>query len=217
MSTLLVFLVAIFLSAKPDIEAKNNNRTIIETIEESGAGANTYIIARGGEAAIIDAGANLRQVSEIVDKYKLSVKYILLTHGHSDHILFADKYKTKYKAIVALHSGDLSFARRHKNLKIDTWLKGDETLYLAGKELRIIHTPGHSRGGISILFDNNLFTGDALFKETIGRTDFAGGNYDELIKSIKTKLLIMPNSTPIYPGHGEQSTIGYEKQNNPFL
>lgn len=218
MQILFIIAMSFFtLCAKPNADEPKNNSTIIEIIEESGAGANTYIIASGGEATIIDAGAELKQVSKIVDKHKLTVKYIILTHGHSDHIIYADKYKSKYNAIVALHSGDLSFAKRNKNLKIDTWLKGDEKFYLAGKELKIIHTPGHSRGGISLLFDGKLFTGDALFKETIGRTDFAGGNYDELIKSIKTKLFVLPDATPIYPGHGEPSTIGYEKKNNAYL
>lgn len=216
----ILILFAIFayvLYAKPSTDAQKNSRTIVETIEESGSGANTYIIANGVEAAIIDAGADLRKVSKIVDKHKLIVKYIILTHGHRDHILYADKYKAKYNAIISLHSGDLSFSKNNKNLKIDTWLKGDEKFYLAGKELKIIHTPGHSRGGISILFDGKLFTGDALFRETIGRTDFAGGNFDELILSIKTKLFVFPDDTTIYPGHGDTSTIGSEKKNNAYL
>ena len=219
MKHILLFLaiISFTLYAEPNAEAAKSDGTIIEKIAESGAGANTYIIASGGEAAIIDAGADLKKVSKIVDKYKLTVKYIILTHGHSDHILYADKYKAKYNAIVALHSGDLSLSKKNKNLKIDTWLKGNETFYLAGKELKIIHTPGHSRGGISILFDGKVFTGDALFRESIGRTDLSGGNFEELIKSIKTKLFVLPDGTPIYPGHGEPSTIGYEKKNNPFF
>ncbi len=214
---LLLAIISFNLYAKPKAEAAKNSGTIIEKIEESGAGANTYIIASGREAAIIDAGADLKKVGKIVDKYKLTVKYIILTHGHGDHILYADRYKAKYNAIVALHSGDLSFSKKNKNLKIDTSLKGDEKFYLAGKELNIIYTPGHSRGGISILFDGKLFTGDALFRESIGRTDLSGGNFEELIKSIKTKLFVLPDGTPIYPGHGEASTIGYEKKNNPFF
>lgn len=214
---ILIAIISFNLYPKFEAEAENNGAIIIKTIKESGAGANTYILASGGEAAIIDAGADLKKISKIVDKYKLSVKYIILTHGHSDHILYADKYKAKYKAIIALHSGDLSLSKRNKNLKIDTLLKGDEKFYLAGQELKIIHTPGHSKGGISILFDGKLFTGDALFRESIGRTDLLGGNYDELIASIKTQLFILPDGTPIYPGHGEASTIGYEKRYNPFF
>ena len=96
-------------------------------------------------------------------------------------------------------------------------LKDGDVLELGAVKLEILHTPGHTKDGISLLGDNAVFTGDALFAGSIGRTDFLGGSYEELIRSIKTKLLSLPDSITMYPGHGPSTTIGDERQHNPFL
>ncbi|HHY41987.1 MAG TPA: MBL fold metallo-hydrolase [Thermoanaerobacterales bacterium] len=192
---------------------------------------NCYIIAdeESKDAAVIDPGGDADNIIKVISDEKLMVKYIFLTHGHSDHIAALSKVKDATNAKVAIHNKDAHMLSSPKhNLSIffgkgltqpsaDITLNGDEMFNLGKLVLKIIHTPGHTPGGISIQVDNIVFTGDTLFAGSIGRTDFPGGSLDELISSIKNKLLILEDDTKIFPGHGEPSTIAYEKSMNPFL
>lgn len=181
------------------------------------------------ECAIIDPGFISDKLdSEIIDN-GYSVKYIIFTHGHFDHIGGMEYYMSKYKkSLVLMHKNDvdsilseydvfyIDMKNKSKTVK-DIALHNDgDTFALGNNDLRIIHTPGHTKGGVSIYSKGVLFSGDTLFAGSIGRTDFIDGDFDELKNSIK-KLYTLPNDTIVYPGHGESTTIEYEKKENPYV
>jgi len=203
----------------------------LEQLQVGPLETNCYIVAdeKSRIAAIIDPGGEADKIINAVNEAELDVKYIFLTHGHGDHIAALKEVRDATGAAIVIHEEDahmLSSAESNLSfllgegfvqLAADIKLKGNEEFHLGDLVLKIIHTPGHTPGGISIQVDNVVFTGDALFAGSIGRTDFPGGSYDKLISSIQEKLLVLADDTKIYPGHGEPSTVGYEKKMNPFL
>ena len=190
---------------------------------------NCYILADGNKAIIIDPGWDSDSILKVIESEKLNIEYIFLTHGHADHIGALKEVKFATNAKIAIHEKDarmlvssednlsIFFGQSIRQPSADILLKGNETFQLNNITLEIIHTPGHTPGGISIKVNDIVFTGDALFAGSIGRTDFPGGSYNELIESIKEKLLPLGDDVTILPGHGEQSTIGNERKMNPFL
>lgn len=191
--------------------------------------SNTYIVIEGNEAIVIDCGVEASEIIEKVTKYNAKIKYVLLTHGHIDHICSIDKLRKEFDFSVGIHNMDkealidaninlsANFAFPTVFKEAEILLNDGQTLELAGVKVEILHTPGHSKGGICIKILDNLFTGDTLFRSSVGRTDFDGGSHETLIKSIREKLLTLPEETVVYPGHGPSSTIGREKRNNGFL
>jgi len=200
---------------------------ILETVLVGSMGVNCYILAskEGSSAIIIDPGAQERKIRQVLDKYKLKPHLIINTHGHYDHIGEDDKFGVSvyvHKLDVPMLrdpmlnlSGLFSLSYKVKS-EIKT-LEDGEIIELDDLRLRVIHTPGHTRGGIALLLekpvDRIAFTGDTLFYHGIGRTDLDGGSEQELIKSIRERLLTLPFDTKIYPGHGAFSTIKEEKEN----
>lgn len=194
-------------------------------------GANCYIVTdeNSRESAIIDPGGTDSEIFEYIVLENLIVKYILITHGHLDHIGGVEYLREKTGAKVAIHKEDalmlldpkLNLSSMSYNEIIcnpaDILLNDGEILYLGKNKIEVLHTPGHTPGGICFKIDDVCFTGDTLFKGSIGRTDFPGGDFNSIINSINNKLLKLNNNIVIYPGHGENSTIGQEKENNPFL
>lgn len=192
---------------------------------------NCYIIADDTtkEAAVIDPAAEFDIIKAFIKENNLRVKYILLTHGHGDHILALKQMKEFSKAPVGIHADDedmlrdnnlnysFMFASAPVEEKSDFHLKDGDILFLGTSELKIIHTPGHTMGSLGILFDNDLISGDTLFNGGIGRTDLPGGDYGSIIESISTKLFTLPEETAVHPGHGPSTTIGAEKKSNPFF
>lgn len=197
----------------------------LECLQVGPLASNCYIIAdeKNKNAAIIDTGGDSNEILRVVTREQLIVEYIFLTHGHSDHIEALKEVKNATNAKIAIHEHDAHMLLSpQSNLSIymgagftqpaaDIKLKGDEKFQVGDLALEIIHTPGHTPGGISIKVNNLLFTGDTLFAGSIGRTDFPGGSYDELISSVKEKLLPLGDDISILPGHGERSTLGSEK------
>ncbi len=204
---------------------------IFDCLEVGPLAVNCYLLGRNGEGVIIDPGDEAERILAAVAGYGLEIKAIVLTHGHSDHIGAVADIKDKLKAPVCIHREDARmlidpmanlsavFGEPIVAREADRLLNDGESISAGGLTLEIIHTPGHTRGGIS-LWENNLkivFTGDALFADSIGRTDFPHSNHQQLINGIKKNLLTLPRETIVYPGHGPSTTIGQEKDNNPWL
>lgn len=189
--------------------------------------ANCYIVADPslGDACLIDPGGEPGRIKDFLKKKGYSVKFIINTHGHGDHIL-GNGY---FGAPVYIHKLDADFLTDpDKNLsgifgflfkspKASKLLEDGDKILLGGLELEVMHTPGHTPGGISIKLDGVVFTGDTLFAGGIGRTDLAGGDEDILLSSIRKKLFALDDKVTVYPGHGPESTIGEEKKSNPFF
>ncbi len=193
--------------------------------------ANCYLVyeENNREAIIIDPGGDADDIIAKVEELGLDAKYIILTHGHGDHIAGVEAIKDRFNIPVAIHKKDKdiledsdrnfssTMAMGAVEVVADILLEEGDRIEFGGLIGKIIHTPGHTPGGITINIENCLFTGDTLFAGSIGRTDFPGGSFEDIINSIKDKLLIYPDETLVYPGHGVSSTIKGEKDNNPFL
>lgn len=194
-------------------------------------GSNSYIIESQGSCAIIDCGNRPKDILKVLKEKNLTARYIILTHGHVDHILYAGEIKNETDALLCIHRDDLSmysdplkngyelfgFNINTMNFPPDYYLKDGDRLPLEDSILEIIHTPGHSPGGVCVLCDNLLFTGDTLFQLSIGRTDLFGGSHQKLIESIKNRLYTLDDTILVYPGHGPSTTIAFERENNPYV
>lgn len=207
-------------------------RLIFNPIQE-----NTYIIWDDTlEAAVIDAGNMNERENEVLAKFiadnGLKPKYALNTHGHFDHLLGVDFLREKYGAQLAMSSKDefllkgASVSAELFGVKadalpeaIDVDLEGKESIKFGNTELKIIPTPGHTPGHVAFYEPQSkvLFTGDTLFRESIGRTDLPGGDYSWIMRSIIENILPLGDDVKIYPGHGETSDIGHESMYNPFV
>jgi hydroxyacylglutathione hydrolase len=202
---------------------------IVETLEVGTYLTNCYLVHHDELALIIDPGDDHGRIINRIKKRKVNVKSIILTHGHIDHIGALPEIKEFTGAPVLIHPEDAEMLTDAKaNLSFyhqdefatdaaDGFIDEGDTIDLGRFRFQVLHTPGHTPGGISLLTDGMVFTGDALFQESIGRTDFPNGNYDTLIQAIKTKLLALPDDTVVYPGHGPMTTIGRERSSNPWL
>ncbi|MBU3111361.1 MBL fold metallo-hydrolase [Clostridium lacusfryxellense] len=189
-------------------------------------GANCYIIMdkKTNEAVVLDPGGDVQDIVDVIDNMGAKVKYILLTHGHVDHTSGVAELKAITNAIVCISSKDDDLINAGEYLfgplikgGADKLLRDGDIIKVSNLEFTCIDTPGHTPGGMSFLIENHAFTGDTLFAGSIGRTDFAGGDFNTIISSIKSKLLCLDGDTIVYPGHGPYSTINNEKLNNPFL
>ena len=196
-----------------------------------------YIVAPDGaaDAAVIDPGGDAELIAEQLRYRKLAPRYIALTHGHIDHIEAVAALKRAFpEAEVCIHEADAPMLRDAgaalasligiplEPCEPDRLLADGDTVSLGPETIEVIHTPGHTPGGISLLVRCGggpavVFSGDTLFAGGIGRTDFPGGRYQQLIESIRTSLFALPDDTRVYPGHGEPTTIGEERRTNPFL
>jgi glyoxylase-like metal-dependent hydrolase (beta-lactamase superfamily II) len=183
------------------------------------------------EAIVIDPGDDLAEIDAILNKHQLKVSAIVVTHAHIDHVGGAHKLREKWNAPVYLNLDDDELLARldvqarwigvptPERVEVDTDARDSTLLCLGGSELQVIHTPGHTPGSISLYLPQQakLIAGDTLFRDSIGRTDLPGGNTRQIFSSIKTRLLVLPEETVVFPGHGAKTTIGREKERNPFL
>lgn len=204
---------------------------IIKGFEVGPIAANCYIIGceETRDAAVIDPGADAPRIMQWLKKLNLNCKYIILTHGHIDHIGAVGGVYEQTGAQVLIHTKDADMLTNpNSNLSwmtgakmkvkaADRLLEQGDKIQIGKLTIEVIHTPGHTQGGITLKVENNLITGDTLFAGSIGRTDFPGGNYIQLIGMIKTKLMIFPPTTSVFPGHGPMTTIGDEAKYNPFM
>jgi hydroxyacylglutathione hydrolase len=193
---------------------------------------NCYVIAcdKTGEAAVVDPGGDAEDILDFVENNTLVVKYVILTHGHSDHIAGVEHIKAATGAKIAIHSADAPmltdasknlsqnvFGKRLNLPEADIILKDGDILKMGLFDIDIIHTPGHTQGGICLSVENILITGDTLFACSVGRSDLPGGNHEQLISSIKEKLLKFTDDVKVFPGHGPVTTIGIERSTNNFI
>ncbi len=195
---------------------------IIEKLEP-GFASNCYIVGdeSNKEGMIIDPGAGAKQILEKVKKLGLEVKLIVITHAHTDHVGALKEVKEATGADIAIHTDDAKSLQTRNPLDTlpppDRLLKSGDSIDIGGLHFLVLHTPGHTPGGICLWGEGVVFSGDTLFNFGIGRFDLPGGSGRVIMNSIHTKLMILPDNTIVYPGHGPDTTIGTERQWNPFL
>jgi glyoxylase-like metal-dependent hydrolase (beta-lactamase superfamily II) len=199
---------------------------------------NTYILFNddekrdGGkkEGFIIDPGGQEKKIDGIIKNENIELKFILNTHCHIDHVIMDNYFREKYGVnIMAAENEEYILKNLEEQAEylgfeftggvaIDKYIKDNQTIKIGEINILVIFTPGHSPGSVSFLVNEKyLFSGDTLFKNTIGRTDIPGGSSEQIISSIKSKLMKLPDDVKVFPGHGEATTIGYERKFNPYL
>ncbi len=203
----------------------------LKRIECAPIGENTYVIKdeNSGLCAVIDPGCFNKAIEDFIGK-EINLAYIILTHAHWDHIASLNEYKDKYPASKLVINfdehemitdssinGTAHYAGKEVAIEADIYVADGEELKLGNTNLIFITTPGHTKGGMCILADGNLFSGDTLFMRSVGRTDLYGGNWGQLKDSIQNKLFSLDGGTIVYPGHGPSTTIESEKRENPFV
>ena len=188
----------------------------------------SYLVGDEGKAILIDAGVKSEKVISAAQQMNLNIEKIILTHGHIDHVIEIDKIVELTNAKVYIHIDDeMSLNDARYNISAYTGgaktfeckpeiLRDGSVIQLGKLEFKIIHTPGHTPGSICIVVNNNLFSGDTLFKFGYGRVDFPNGSFEDIYKSIVEKLFVLPGDITVYPGHGSSTTIENEKSSNPI-
>ncbi len=193
--------------------------------------ANCYILGcpETKKACVIDPGGEHNKILDALKLHDLSLEVIVLTHGHMDHIGGLADLAEATGAQIAIHKDDQMMLEDPKSnlssamgagaisIKADRLLKDGDKIDFGKLRLKVIHTPGHTPGGICLKSGESLFTGDTLFLRSVGRTDLAGGDQNALTQSIKKKLYKLPDDTLVYPGHGPESNIGFEKKSNMVI
>lgn len=192
---------------------------------------NTFLVVDPGtsEAVLVDPSMDSDPLVESIRSRKLVLKAILNTHGHFDHTFNNGLFSTAFGCPIRIHEGDLELLRdmqRHAELfgfhadpspEPSRLLRAGEEIPVGEGRLRVLHTPGHSPGGVCFASEGFVLCGDTLFAQSIGRTDLPGGDYETLVSSIRTELYALPDATEVHPGHGPSTLIGYEKRHNPFV
>jgi len=181
------------------------------------------------ECAVVDPGAEPERIFPEITEEELKPVAIINTHGHIDHTGANRDIKDHYDVPLYIHAGDNAMLGKIQQLELslflgakdsppaDHFLNDDDEIKIGNSSLRVLHTPGHSPGSISLLGDGFLLSGDTLFMEGVGRTDLPGGSQKQLEQSIREKIMTLPDNTIVLPGHGPQTTVGQERVNNPFL
>ncbi len=203
---------------------------IVETLEVGPLGTNCYIVGSGSgrDGMIIDPGGEAKRILKKVSDLKLSIKLVVLTHGHMDHVGALQEVKEATGADIAAHTDDTKIMGDGSLSALlgisppalsppDRLLEDGDKIDIGELYFMVRHTPGHTPGGICLLGEGMVFSGDTLFNYSIGRADLPGGNYKQLIDSINSKLMVLAGDMIVYPGHGPKTTIGTERRGNPFL
>ena len=201
---------------------------IIKTFIEPPIDNNNYLLIdeQSKEAALVDCSAVDDNIKKALDENGAKLKYILLTHGHFDHIA---GIRPDINAQIVMNKNDLNWLNKVNQYlpmfgmpemtipNIDIFVEDNSKLMLGNNEIKVIHTPGHTQGGVCYLIDGKLFSGDTIFRESVGRTDLEGGDFDQIIDSITNKIFTLAPETLIYPGHGRMTSVEWEKEHNRFI
>lgn len=204
---------------------------ILEKIVVGPLGVNCYLLGceKTKQSAVIDPGDEVDSIIASINQNNLKLKFILLTHGHVDHVAQLVRLKQSIQAETLMHPDDLFLFENISvqammfglpdpgDPKPDRFIKDGEIIKIGELEVKVLHTPGHSPGSVSYQVEDNLFVGDLIFSGSIGRTDLPGGNYHSLINSVQTMIFTFPDETKIHPGHGPSTSVGHEKKFNPFF
>ena len=209
------------------------SKVILCTLVVGPLQTNCYLVGceRTRQAMIIDPGADADKIMAAVVRLGLKVTQIVLTHSHFDHILAVDPVRSETGAVVAIHEHEAEHLTQPptlfrffapnipEGLVADRLLHDHDLLSVGDLKARVIHTPGHSPGGVSLYVASEgvVFCGDSLFRDGVGRTDFPGSSHHLLVRSIRERLFALPDETTVYPGHGPQTTIGRERRHNPWI
>ena len=200
---------------------------IVKIFREPPIDNNNYLLIdeESKEAALIDCSAVNPEVKAELKKNGAKLKYILLTHGHFDHVAGIRPTDAK----IVMHEADLNILNQANMYlpafgipeitipKVDIYIKDGDVIKLGENEIKVIHTPGHTQGGVCYLVGDMLFSGDTIFLESVGRCDLEGGDFVQIVDSIKSKIFTLPENTTIYPGHGKSTTVAWEKEHNRFM
>lgn len=190
---------------------------------------NSYLIVNGKKGFFLDPSSGIKPLLVKAESEKLEIEAIIATHGHIDHIDGVNIVKKKFNVPFYANSLDMELIQSVQvqarmfgvpdpgQVIPDKNLPSTGEIQIAGLTLELYHTPGHSKGSVSIRIEDVLFSGDTLFNFSIGRTDLPGGNYEELISSIRNQIFTLPDETRVLSGHGPETTVGKEKKMNPFL
>jgi len=193
----------------------NNNYLIIDEVSK--------------KAALIDCTDYISELGSVLNEYGANLKYILLTHGHFDHITGVNKIKKEFSPLVYMHKNDKELVdnsdefmisvgmQPFEHPEIDKYIDEDEEIYLGSRKIQVVHLPGHTQGGVGYIVDNMMFPGDTIFLESIGRTDLPGGNFNQLVQTIRERIFSLGDETILYVGHGSNTTVGHEKKYNDFV
>lgn len=187
--------------------------------------------AQGGEAIVIDPGDEIEKITAELERHQLKVRAIVITHAHIDHVAGAHKLRALTGAPVYMNKRDTELLNAldvqarwlgveiPPQVEIDVAADAGTVLQLGAADFHVLSTPGHTQGSLSLWIpqENRLIAGDTLFRDSIGRTDLPGGDSQQILASIKTQLLTLPEDATVIPGHGANTTIGREKERNPFL
>jgi hydroxyacylglutathione hydrolase len=194
---------------------------------------NCYIIGdeQTKEAVVIDPGGDEDEILDALKYHQLNLKYIIDTHGHFDHVDANQPLKAATGAQILIHEADaqmlsqpsaeamLFTGNRLRTSQADVLLKEDDVISFGAYRLKVLHTPGHTPGGISLVMEGQpyVYVGDLLFNGSIGRTDFPGGSFEALITAVRNKIFTLGDNYTVYPGHGPVTTVGHERKYNPFF
>ena len=207
-----------------------DEKLIIKRLVVGSLSANCFIVGKeAAEGMVIDPGGNGEEICRAIADSGLDIKIIVLTHGHSDHIAALYDIQDRTGAEVAIHINDADFLEGRGSFSSqfgisyktphppDRLLREGDEIEIGGISFKVLHTPGHTPGSICLLTAGKVFTGDTLFRRGIGTTLMPGSSRSQLINSIHTRLMVLPDDTVIYPGHGRETTIGAERRDNPYV
>ena len=192
---------------------------ILKTLVVGPIQSNCYVIGceRTREAAVIDPGGDADRILITLAKDRLRCVYIINTHGHFDHSADNKRLKEVTGAQLLIHHADAPMILHQSSPPPDRYLNEGDIITFGDISLKVLHTPGHSAGGISLVTDKIVFVGDTLFAGSIGRTDSPGGDHEGLLRNVRKKIFTLGDDVVVYPGHGPKTTVGGERKTNPFF